>query len=74
MGRAKDRPRGLNEKRPIYIEFVLQGNVVKVTAIHTQSGEQPRRLGFMRGVLQVPDDFDRMGGDDIASMFAGGGA
>jgi prevent-host-death family protein len=47
--------------------------LVKVTAIHTQSGEQPRRLGFMRGLLQVPDDFDRMGDDDIANLFAGGG-
>lgn len=43
--------------------------LVKVTAIHTQRGEQPRRLGFMRGVLQVPDDFDRMGGDEISSLF-----
>lgn len=46
--------------------------LVKVTAINTPSGEQCRRLGFMRGMMQVPDDFDRMGGDDIASLFAGG--
>ena len=48
--------------------------LVKVTAINTPSGEQRRRLGFMKGTMQVPDDFDRMGGDDIASLFAGGAA
>lgn len=48
--------------------------LVKVTAINTQNGEQRRRLGFMRGTMQVPDDFDRMGGDDIASLFTGGAA
>lgn len=48
--------------------------LVKVTAINAQNGEQRRRLGFMKGMMQVPDDFDRMGGDDIASLFAGGAA
>lgn len=48
--------------------------VVKVTAINTQNGEQRRRLGFMRRTMQVPEDFDRMGGDDIASLFTGGAA
>ena len=45
--------------------------LVKVTAITTQNGEPRRRLGFMRGMMQVPDDFDRMGGDDLARLFAG---
>lgn len=48
--------------------------LVKVTAINTPSGEQRRRLGFMKGMLQVPDDFDRMGSDTIADLFAGGPA
>lgn len=46
--------------------------LVKVTAINTPSGAQRRRLGFMKGMLQVPDDFDRMGSDTIAGLFAGG--
>jgi prevent-host-death family protein len=29
-----------------------------------------RRLGFLRGRFQVPDDFDRMG-DEIADAFRG---
>lgn len=45
--------------------------LVKVTAINTQNGEPSRRLGFMQGTMRVPDDFDRMGGEDIASLFAG---
>jgi prevent-host-death family protein len=45
--------------------------LVKVTAIHTQDGEARRRLGFMQGTMQVPEDFDRMGSEEIAGLFAG---
>ena len=31
----------------------------------------PRVLGFMTGQISVPDDFDDMGADHIASLFAG---
>ena len=44
--------------------------LVKVTAINTQNGEPRSRLGFMQGTMQVPEDFDRMGGDDIADLFS----
>ena len=30
-----------------------------------------RRLGFMAGQIEVPDDFDRMGGPEIKKMFEG---
>jgi prevent-host-death family protein len=29
----------------------------------------PQRLGFLEGEIEVPDDFDSMGADSIASMF-----
>jgi prevent-host-death family protein len=45
--------------------------LVKVTAIHAQTGKQNQRLGFMQGQLQVPDDFDRMGDDQVPTLFAG---
>ncbi len=45
--------------------------VVKVTAIGAPSDKQRRRLGFMAGQLLVPDDFDRMGSEEIERMFAG---
>jgi prevent-host-death family protein len=31
----------------------------------------PRRLGFMRGEMKIPDDFDRLMEDEIAEMFYG---
>lgn len=45
--------------------------LVKVAAINAPNGQQRRRLGFMTGTMAVPDDFDRMGGDNIAALFAG---
>ena len=46
--------------------------MVKVTAIDAPDAKQQRRLGFMAGQFSVPDDFDRMGGDDIARLFETG--
>jgi hypothetical protein len=36
--------------------------------------DQPRRLGFMQGQFQIPEDFDSMGADQIRAMFEGGTA
>ncbi|MEA2415628.1 MAG: hypothetical protein QOI58_2285 [Thermoanaerobaculia bacterium] len=41
--------------------------LVKVEALNSHS--LPRRVGFMVGKISVPDDFDRMGEDEIAKMF-----
>lgn len=46
--------------------------VVKVTALSAPSGTQVRRLGFLEGQISVPDDFDRMGGQEIEQIFGGG--
>ncbi len=46
--------------------------VVKVTALSTPTGAQVRRLGFMRGQVSVPDDFDRMGAEAIERIFGSG--
>ena len=46
--------------------------VVRVTALSTPTGAQVRRLGFMAGQISVPDDFDRMGQEEIERMFGGG--
>jgi len=45
--------------------------LVKVTAISTPVGSMVRRIGFLEGRFKVPDDFDRMGEDEIAAMFEG---
>lgn len=44
--------------------------LVKVTMIEA---EPPRRLGFLAGQADIPDDFDRMFAADIQTMFEGGG-
>ena len=46
--------------------------VVKVTALSAPIGAQIRRLGFMAGQISVPDDFDRMGKEEIERIFGGG--
>lgn len=45
--------------------------LVKVTRLDAPSAGQVRRLGFMAGQIAVPDDFDRMGGREIALLFGG---
>jgi len=46
--------------------------VVKVIALNAPTGAQIRRLGFMAGQISVPDDFDRMGQEEIDQIFGGG--
>jgi prevent-host-death family protein len=52
--------------------------VVRVTALSAPTATQVRRLGFMAGQISVPDDFDRMGQEEIERFFgeemSGGGA
>jgi prevent-host-death family protein len=45
--------------------------MVRVSALETPDRPAPRRLGFLAGEIDVPDDFDRMGGDEIAGLFGG---
>ena len=40
--------------------------LVKVEAI---APEKPRRLGFLAGQGTIPDDFDRMGAEEITEAF-----
>jgi prevent-host-death family protein len=45
--------------------------MVKVVALDAPSEKPVRRLGFMKGQISVPDDFDRMGEDEIVRLFNG---
>lgn len=45
--------------------------MVKVIALTPEDSDAPRRLGFMAGEIQVPDDFDQMGQQEIADLFNG---
>ena len=43
--------------------------LVKVTAIDAPLASKKRRLGFLAGQITVPDDFDRMGQEEIEALF-----
>ena len=45
--------------------------LVRVTAIDSPAGSEIRRIGFMKGQIQVPRDFDRMGAGEIEELFYG---
>ena len=43
--------------------------MVKVVALNAPTGAEVKRLGFLSGQISVPDDFDRMGQEEIEGMF-----
>ena len=43
--------------------------LVKVMALNTPEAGQIARLGFFSGQITVPDDFDRMGANEIEKLF-----
>jgi len=45
--------------------------LVKVMPLDAPEAGEKKRLGFMAGEIQVPDDFDRMGAAEIEHLFAG---
>ena len=45
--------------------------VARVTAVDAPESSKVRRLGFLKGQMQVPEDFDRLGETDIADSFEG---
>jgi prevent-host-death family protein len=48
--------------------------VARVTRIDAPEPGQARRLGFLAGQIEVPEDFDRMGEEEILAMFGEGDA
>jgi len=45
--------------------------MVRVVAVESPTQHQTRRVGFMAGQFQVPEDFDRMGEGEIEQLFRG---
>ena len=43
--------------------------LVKVLPVDAREVPAPRRLGFLDGEISVPDDFDRMGQEEIERQF-----
>lgn len=45
--------------------------LVKVVAINSPVPATGRRTGFLKGMIKIPADFDRMGTDEIEGLFEG---
>jgi prevent-host-death family protein len=45
--------------------------MVKVVPLEAPDASQPKRRGFLKGQVQVPDDFDTMFQDEIERLFHG---
>lgn len=45
--------------------------LVKVVPIDASEVAAPSRIGFMKGQIRVPDDFDTMGDDAVRKLFEG---
>ena len=43
---------------------------VQVIRLETQADKPHRRLGFLKGQITVPDDFDTMMADEIEKLFS----
>lgn len=46
--------------------------LVKVVSLDASAPREINPIGFMKGRIKVPDDFDRMCEDEIARLFEGG--
>ncbi len=45
--------------------------LVKVSRLDAPAPKQIKRIGFMLGKIQVPDDFDGMGKTEVVTLFDG---
>lgn len=43
--------------------------MVRVSAIEAPLSEERQRIGFLQGRIEVPDDFDEIGREQIQEMF-----
>ena len=46
--------------------------MVKLTPLDAPATSKIRRMGFLAGEISVPDDFDRLGGEEIEHLFGSG--
>ena len=74
--RAKTHLSRLVERAALGEPFIIAKAgkpMVKVVPLGFADTAQRQRLGFMAGEIEVPDDFDRMGSEEIEQLFKGGG-
>ena len=49
--------------------IAMDGKPVLVVRPYTETEDVSRRVGFLKGQIEVPEDFDSFGKDAIAAMF-----
>ena len=59
---------GVTQGRPFIIAKAGKP-IARVVGIDAPEPEHVKRLGFLAGHVSVPDDFDRMGEEEIRSQF-----
>jgi prevent-host-death family protein len=53
--------------------FVIakSGNPMVIVKAYSPPPDPSKRIGFLKGAIEVPDDFDSMGREEIQDIFAG---
>lgn len=72
MHEAKTHLSKLVEAAAAGESFVIARAGKPLVKVMRLEAEPPRRLGFLQGQFNVPEDFDRMAADDIQTLFEGG--
>jgi prevent-host-death family protein len=75
MHEAKTHLSRLVEKAVKGEPFIIAKNgkpMVKVAAVDAPEKKETRRIGFLKGQIKVPEDFDRLFEAEIDQMFYGG--
>jgi hypothetical protein len=62
-------PNGDNQTR---LSKLTGKPMVKVMALDAPDAGQAKRVGFLQGQVTVPEDFDRMGSDQVEQLFGSG--
>lgn len=70
---AKTNLSRLIEKAVKGESFVIakSGKPMVTVSAYTPPPDPAKRIGFLKGRLEVPEDFDSMGSEEIQAMFEG---
>ena len=68
---AKTHLSSLLEKVVVGESFVIAKSGKPMATVIPFSGTKKQRIGFLKGRVSIPDDFDRMGEKEITGMFEG---
>lgn len=70
---AKTNLSRLIEKAVNGESFIIakSGKPMVTVSAYTPPPDPAKRVGFLKGMIEVPEDFDSMGRDEIQAMFEG---